>query len=220
MRTTEPSSPITRCPRCDVVGLLHPHSSSDGHYACIRCKGEFLCRDHVQTVIIDQYGIDARMLEELKAFKGGKRLACPQCDTQSSPFVLRGYPLELCGKCGGLWVDHGVLMDLATLVSSQPAEANESENPAPTVVNSTSNGKSEKPNSLLKRKDPKARSNLSLSHAVLLVLVAAELLFVLSLWSQGAAILNGALALTAVAAILGIISVIRFFRRKTKRSSE
>ena len=185
MPPIQDSRSITRCPRCDVIGLMHADKSSAGKHSCLRCSGQFLERDQVQNVIIDEYGIDARMLNELAEFKGGRRITCPQCDHLSSPFVLRGFGLELCGACGGLWLDHGVILGLADL-AAEPSSPHKSKEQVRLAVKASGAKQSQDPpmqppsDHHLRR----PRSGQGSSHLILLLLLTVEILLVFLLWNQ------------------------------------
>lgn len=38
---------------------------------------------------------------------GNKTLKCPRCEKDMKKLVRKGIELDICGKCGGMWLDKG-----------------------------------------------------------------------------------------------------------------
>ena len=208
---------VTRCPRCEVTGLLHAAPEASGHFSCIRCHGEFLNREQVQTMIIDQLGIDSKMLSELMQFRGGSRLICPQCETPSSAFVLRGFALELCGTCGGIWADHGVILEL---VNAPPPSAAAPMEESVAAEHSSRDAHHPRPQTAAAQAKARARLKRPVSQTffyfALALVLAVEVMFVFSLWKleSGTMDISSWLGLLlALAMLIGMLIVSRLFGR-------
>jgi Zn-finger nucleic acid-binding protein len=99
-----------RCPRCPeaplvtAAGALHED-------VCADCSGRFL--DHEGTALLCErhLRVAPSILKELTR-DGPRRLRCPGCGSRMTLTLLRGVMVDLCGGCGGAWLDEGELSAL------------------------------------------------------------------------------------------------------------
>ncbi len=104
---------MSRCPRCAETALVDQHGVL--HEAvCPSCQGRFLDEAAARQVIEYELGIENEQLQELSALFGGLTLTCPGCGQSTRPVTLRGVPVDVCFRCGGLWCDAGELERLSS----------------------------------------------------------------------------------------------------------
>jgi Zn-finger nucleic acid-binding protein len=96
------------CPRC-ASQVLARGTGSLNEDTCPGCAGHFLPPDAAHTLLVDHLGLSPAMLKELMAHFAGTRLNCPSCAARMSPVTLKGVHADLCGTCGGVWLDRGEL---------------------------------------------------------------------------------------------------------------
>ncbi len=100
------------CPKCQVAKLIKRRAKGKGFSVeyCVKCKG----------VWFDRYELDEVMPEAIKELgipreaKKDKECLCPKCNKALYTF---DYPqthvtIDMCKKCGGLWVDRGEFKEI------------------------------------------------------------------------------------------------------------
>ena len=104
-------SSLHRCPRCPDRVL----ASQVGAWledVCGSCNGRFLNGDTTLRLFEEHLRIGRAMLGEL-TLDGPRRLACPGCGQRMTLTMARGIQVDLCGGCGGAWLDVGELAALS-----------------------------------------------------------------------------------------------------------
>ncbi len=97
------------CPRCRAAPLALAFGALRED-VCPACRGRFVGAETVERIVVEQHGVSHAMLRELMAlFASKERLVCPSCASKMSPVHLRGVRIDLCGGCGGAWLDAGEL---------------------------------------------------------------------------------------------------------------
>jgi hypothetical protein len=81
--------------------------------ACDKCGGRLLPSEGVAQVVQTEMGLSPDTLKELAGHFAGPAVECPTCHAQMSPLALRGVQVELCMRCGSLWLDEGDLAGLS-----------------------------------------------------------------------------------------------------------
>lgn len=95
------------CPRCQSA--LAPGYGALGEDACGECGGRVLSPELTKQVLLDEAGLDPRLVQELAQESGGKALPCPACEKPMSPVTLKGTALDICFPCGTTFLDQGEL---------------------------------------------------------------------------------------------------------------
>ena len=104
-------SSLHHCPRCPDRVL----ASQVGAWledVCGSCNGRFLNGDTTLRLFEEHLRIGRAMLGEL-TLDGPRRLACPGCGQKMTLTMARGIQVDLCGGCGGAWLDVGELAALS-----------------------------------------------------------------------------------------------------------
>jgi Zn-finger nucleic acid-binding protein len=94
-----------------AAGALHED-------VCAACGGRFLDQEGTALLCERHLRVAPSILKELTQ-EGPRRLRCPGCGSRMTLTLLRGVPIDLCGGCGGAWLDDG---ELSTLTRGQVAE--------------------------------------------------------------------------------------------------
>jgi len=108
---------MATCPRC-IDPVLALKSGAWLEDVCGRCQGRFLECDTMLRLAETYLRIGAPMLREL-CTHGPRRIQCPGCGQRMTLTLLRGVQIDLCGGCGGAWLDSG---ELATLTRGDVRE--------------------------------------------------------------------------------------------------
>lgn len=95
------------CPRC--THALAPGYGALGEDACGECGGRVLSPALTKQVLLDEGGLDPRLVQELARESGGKTLSCPSCAKAMSPVTLKGTAVDICFPCGVTFLDGGEL---------------------------------------------------------------------------------------------------------------
>lgn len=99
------------CPRC-----AHPLAAGYGALgedACGECGGHVLSPDLTRRVLLDEGGLDPRVIQQLAREFAGKKLTCSRCGQAMSPVTLKGTPVDICFACGTTFLDAGELERLS-----------------------------------------------------------------------------------------------------------
>lgn len=94
-----------------AAGALHED-------VCADCGGRFLDQEGTALLCERHLRVAPSVLKELTR-EGPRRLRCPGCGSRLTLTLLRGVSVDLCGGCGGAWLDEG---ELSTLTRGQLAE--------------------------------------------------------------------------------------------------
>jgi Zn-finger nucleic acid-binding protein len=96
-----------QCPKCRDNDLKEARIKSSGIKvdSCSKCKGVWFDADELEGV----FSLAAKELNVPPDARKSAILSCPRC---SSALWRFSYPqtyvkIEMCKKCGGLWLDHG-----------------------------------------------------------------------------------------------------------------
>jgi len=100
------------CPRCRNVQLVERRATPPGAgapftlYACEVCKGLWLDA-HVQAALCPTVAhLPERSLEvSLLGRRGEGISSCPRCQVAPVEFTVLDVPIDLCTRCGGVWLD-------------------------------------------------------------------------------------------------------------------
>jgi Zn-finger nucleic acid-binding protein len=98
------------CPRCSGT-VLATHSGIWLEDVCGSCSGRFLDGDTTLRLCEQHLGISRSVLVDL-ANEGPRRLVCPACHKRMTLTLAKGVQVDLCGGCGGAWLDEGELTRL------------------------------------------------------------------------------------------------------------
>lgn len=94
---------------------------------CPECRGRFLDGDTTVRLFSERLGISREIILEL-AREGPRRLTCPGCSRRMTLTLTRSVQVDLCGGCGGAWLDDG---ELTTLTGGTLVEVRHPASPAP-----------------------------------------------------------------------------------------
>ena len=99
------------CPQCESI--LRPASFGEVEIdVCGACKGMFFNYQEL-SVLSSQKGRlpveAAEFLSLIADVSSGKKRSCPQCDVMMSIKERYGVEIDLCQRCGGIWLDGGEL---------------------------------------------------------------------------------------------------------------
>ena len=99
-------APGARCPLCEGAELV----SGLGHLiesVCRNCYGRLLNPSGVQRLFGEERGMGPG---ELKASLSEARgLTCPTCHSKMGPLLVGERMIDLCPRCGSMWMDKGEL---------------------------------------------------------------------------------------------------------------
>lgn len=99
-----------RCPRCPDAPLM-PARGALHEDVCGDCGGRFL-DDQATLLLCERHlRVGPAILKDLTR-EGPRRLTCPGCRSRMTLTLLRGVQVDLCGGCGGAWLDEGELSSL------------------------------------------------------------------------------------------------------------
>ncbi|MEW5851360.1 MAG: zf-TFIIB domain-containing protein [Myxococcota bacterium] len=102
--TTTTTAPA--CPTCFGNPALTP-GGIDSAWICGTCGGGFLPREQCYAVVVERMGVGVAEIGQLLARPGPQVLRCPGCASGTSAIVVRGTPVDMCSRCGGLWLMRG-----------------------------------------------------------------------------------------------------------------
>ena len=113
---------MSRCPRCPET-ILSTGAGAWREDVCATCNGRFLDGDTALRLFEEHLRLGRDMLLELTR-EGPRRLICPGCGQRMTLTMARGIQVDLCGGCGGAWLDDGELQTLTRgLVREVTADA-------------------------------------------------------------------------------------------------
>lgn len=101
---------MSRCPRCPET-ILSTGAGAWREDVCATCNGRFLDGDTALRLFEEHLRLGRDMLLELTR-DGPRRLICPGCGQKMTLTMARGIQVDLCGGCGGAWLDDGELQAL------------------------------------------------------------------------------------------------------------
>src|SRR5690606_11803944 len=81
--------------------------------ACSECGGRVFSAALTRRVLLDEGGLDPRIIQELARESAGKKLPCPTCGQPMAPVTLKGTPVDICFPCGVTFLDAGELARLS-----------------------------------------------------------------------------------------------------------
>lgn len=103
------------CPKCRVAKLTNRRAKGTGFTVeyCLKCKGVWFDRDELEDVMPEAI----RELEVPGHAQKDPECLCPKC---SKALYAFDYPqtcvtIDMCKKCGGLWLDRGEFKEIRTL---------------------------------------------------------------------------------------------------------
>lgn len=99
-----------RCPGCGQ-GLEAPSGDLPAS-GCAECGGWFLDGAATEKLVVEELGISQEILSALPEHGIAQDRACAGCDAALHTCPLRGVKVDLCPRCGGLWLDRGELRRL------------------------------------------------------------------------------------------------------------
>ena len=102
---------MSRCPRCPDT-VLTARAGAWHEDVCAACNGRFLDGDTTLRLFEEHLRLGRDMLRELTR-EGPRRLICPGCGQRMTLTMARGIQVDLCGGCGGAWLDEGELQALS-----------------------------------------------------------------------------------------------------------
>ncbi len=98
------------CPRCPSSPLRRAQGALHED-VCATCQGRYLDGDTLLSLCERHLRIGGDIVRELSQ-SGPRRLICPGCRQKMTLTMMRGVQVDLCGGCGGAWLDAGELSSL------------------------------------------------------------------------------------------------------------
>lgn len=76
---------------------------------CPSCQGKLLLRNQAQQLVVNELGIPPAEVTVALAQPGPRRLPCGSCGGVMAQVRLRGVHVDLCGQCGAMWFERGLI---------------------------------------------------------------------------------------------------------------
>ena len=126
------------CPRCKALLVVVEFHNIELDW-CPACEGLWFDSGEMELVTARMRGATAGAVAQRKADTNEGRLRCPECGkTMEKRLLGEASPViaDVCGLCGGLWLDHGELEQ----VVSQPGDSSVDANPVINHLRGTFHG--------------------------------------------------------------------------------
>lgn len=97
-----------RCPEDQKLLAVHRHDEIELQ-VCRHCHGVWLTREQLASRCVRSENLpaEARRKADSKRRETGRPRTCSQCLVPLNPQLVEGVEIDLCPKCGGLWLDAG-----------------------------------------------------------------------------------------------------------------
>ena len=87
---------------------------------CPSCQGKLLLRNQAQQLVVNELGIPPAEVTAALAQPGPRRLPCGSCGGAMAQVRLRGVSVDLCGQCGAMWFERGLIEMLTQGKRAEP----------------------------------------------------------------------------------------------------
>src|SRR5688572_29131791 len=113
-----------RCPVDQKVLAVHRHAEVEVQ-VCRHCGGVWLTHEQLASRCVrgENLPAEARRAVESRPRHAAVRRTCSQCLAPLKPQIIEGVEIDLCPKCGGLWLDAGEFDAVHHWYMTRPAKA-------------------------------------------------------------------------------------------------
>lgn len=97
-----------RCPVDAKVLAVHRHDGVELQ-VCRHCHGVWLTREQLATCSVKRETVPSKSRSKLDASRSNAtaKRVCSQCNVPLKAQIVESVEIDLCSRCGGLWLDAG-----------------------------------------------------------------------------------------------------------------